>query len=167
MNLALYPTMLPSTTCWILQIHMEDITDFPSGLDTASQTSFFLNWYSPSFLLGYLFIAGRFCINDVTKKCHRTTLCLRPRHTILHFGLFLELLSLVLRNKSHPSFLVGDCTRSFLQVKCICMVRNIKAYSQWKICMHKYMIMQLFQPIQYSSISHGKFLDALMGPLID
>ena len=31
-NLALYPTMLPSTTCWILQIHMEDNMEFPSGL---------------------------------------------------------------------------------------------------------------------------------------
>ena len=43
----------------------------------------------------------------------------------------LELWSLVLRNKSHPCFLVGDCMRSFLQVKCIsCMVRTIqKAYS--------------------------------------
>ena len=29
------------------------------------------------------------------------------------------------------------------------------------------MIMQLFYPIQDSSISHGNFLDALMGPLID
>ena len=45
---------------------------------------------------------------------------------ILHFGLFLELSPLVLRNKSHPSFVVGDCMRSFLQVKCTsCMVRNI------------------------------------------
>ena len=30
------------------------------------------------FLLGYFFIAGRFCINDVTQRCHITTLCLRP-----------------------------------------------------------------------------------------
>ena len=29
------------------------------------------------------------------------------------------------------------------------------------------MIMQLFYPIQDSSISHKKFLDSLMGPLID
>ena len=31
-NISLYPTMLSSTTCWILQIHMEDTTDFPLGL---------------------------------------------------------------------------------------------------------------------------------------
>ena len=38
----------------------------------------------------------------------------------------LELSSLFLWNKSHPSFLASDCTRSFLQVKCTsCMVRNI------------------------------------------
>ena len=30
------------------------------------------------FLLGYFFIAGRLCINDVTQQCHITTLCLRP-----------------------------------------------------------------------------------------
>ena len=43
----------------------------------------------------------------------------------MFIGVNLELSSLVLRNKSHP-FLVGDCMRSFLQVKCIsCMVRNI------------------------------------------
>ena len=28
--------------------------------------------------LGYFFIAGRFCINDVAQQCHITTLCLRP-----------------------------------------------------------------------------------------
>ena len=32
---------------------------------------------------------------------------MKSRHVILHFGLFLELSSLVLRNKSHPSFLVS------------------------------------------------------------
>ena len=76
------------------------------------------------FLLGYFFIAGRLCINDFTQQCHITRVSLRPlsffwkyRHIILHLGFFLELSSLVLRNKSHPSFLVGDCTWSFLQVK--------------------------------------------------
>ena len=83
------------------------------------------------FLLGFLFIAGRFFINDVTQLCYITALCLRSLlwkycHIILHLGFFLELSSLVLRNKSHPYFLVGDCMRYFLQVKCIsCMVRNI------------------------------------------
>ena len=42
------------------------------------------------------------------------------------FRVNLELLSLDLWNKSHPSFLVDDCMWSFLQFKCIsCMVRNI------------------------------------------
>ena len=44
----------------------------------------------------------------------------------MFIGVNLELSSLVLWNKSHPSFLVGDCTRSFQQVKYTnCMVRNI------------------------------------------
>ena len=85
------------------------------------------------FLLGYFFIARRICINDVTQQCHITALCLRPLSyfegiVILFFILyyFLELSSLVLWNKSHPSFLVGDCTRYLLQLKFIsCMVRNI------------------------------------------
>ena len=46
-------------------------------------------------------------------------------HYIHYIILHLELSSLVLRNKFHPSLLVGDCTRSFLQVKFSCMIRNI------------------------------------------
>ena len=84
------------------------------------------------FLLGYFFIAGRIYINDVTQQrshnyvVSETSFFLwKHRHIILHLGLFLELSSLGLRKKSHPSFL-GDCMRSFLQVKCIsCMVRKI------------------------------------------
>ena len=77
-------------------------------------------------------------MNDVTQQCLITTLCLRPLSfcesiVILFFILdyFLELSSLILQNKSHPSFLVGDCTQSFLQVKCTsCMFRTFhKAYS--------------------------------------
>ena len=30
------------------------------------------------FILGYFFIAGRLCINDVAQKCHITRVCLRP-----------------------------------------------------------------------------------------
>ena len=60
------------------------------------------------FLLGDFFIVGRFCSNDVAQQYHITALCLRC-HIILHLVLFLELLSLVLWNKSHPSFLVGKC----------------------------------------------------------
>ena len=79
------------------------------------------------FLVGYFFIAGRLCINDVTQQCHITALCLRPLYLFESIVLlFIELLSLVLWNKSHPYFLVGDCTQYFLHIKCIsCMVRNI------------------------------------------
>ena len=46
------------------------------------------------FLLGFFFIAGRFCINDVAQQCYINALCLRSllwkyHHIILHFGLFL------------------------------------------------------------------------------
>ena len=42
--------------------------------------------------------------------------------------MFIELSSLVLRNKSHPSFLLGGCTWPFLQFKCTsCMVRTTYA----------------------------------------
>ena len=45
--------------------------------------------------------------------------------------MFIGLSSLVLRNKSRPSFLGGGCTGPFLQFKCTsCMVRTIS----WKIC---------------------------------
>ena len=57
------------------------------------------------------------------------------RHGVSDLGSFrfifiwvnLEFSSLVLRNKSHPSFLVGGCTGPFLQFKCTSyMVRTIK-----------------------------------------
>ena len=56
------------------------------------------SWTGLPFILGYFFMDGRFCINDVAA------------FVILFFilGLFLELSSLVLRNKSHSSLLVGD-----------------------------------------------------------
>ena len=78
------------------------------------------------FLPDYFFIARRICINDVAQQCHILYWALlKSHHTILHFVLFLELSSLVLQNKSHPLFLVGDCTLFFLQVKCVsCMVRK-------------------------------------------
>ena len=90
------------------------------------------------FLLGYFFIAWKalhqWCHSTVSHNCtvSKTSFFLSKYHCIiLHLGFFLELSSLVLRNKSHPSFLVGDCKRSFLQFKCIsCMVRTFhKVYS--------------------------------------
>ena len=39
--------MLPLAACLILNIHLEETTDFPSGLGTTFQTSFFImDWYS-------------------------------------------------------------------------------------------------------------------------
>ena len=64
------------------------------------------SWTGLPFLLGYLFIARRFFINDVT--------------AFVIFILHLELSSLVLWNKFYPSLLVGN----FLQVKYICMARK-------------------------------------------
>ena len=55
---------------------MEDITDFPSGLETISQTSFLMiNCYS---LIIASFIARKVSINDVTQLCYTTRVCLRP-----------------------------------------------------------------------------------------
>ena len=62
-----------------------------------------------SYWIGIPFLLGRFCINDVTAF-------------IILFFIF-ELSSLVLQNKSH--YCRQLCMRSFLQVKCICMVRSI------------------------------------------
>ena len=58
----------------------------------------------------------------------------------------LELSSLVLRNKSHPSFLVGDYVRdlSYKSNAFVWIETFHQEYSYWKIRMHKYMIMQLF-----------------------
>ena len=55
------------------------------------------SWIGLPFLLGYLFIAGRFFINDVA--------------AFVIFILHLEVSSLVLWNKSYPSLLVGDYVR--------------------------------------------------------
>ena len=53
--------------------------------------------------------------------------------------------------------------RSFLQVKCICMVRTFhKEYSYWQMLMHKYMSMQLLQPINI----HPYFTETFQMPSI-
>ena len=68
-------------------------------------------------------VLHQWCRSTVSHNCtvSKASWILWKYHHIL-----LYLSSLVLRNKSHPSFLVYDFTRSFLQVKCIsCMVRNI------------------------------------------
>ena len=138
-----YAFFLWEASCYKYLLVSHDVSiycmlDLANQLQTSLQVSIphprhHSSWTSTllPFLLGYFFIAGRICINDVTQQCLITTMCLRYilwkyRHIILHLGFFLELSSLVLRNKSHPSWLVRDCTWSFLQVKCIsCMVRNI------------------------------------------
>ena len=85
------------------------------------------------FLLGYFFISWKalqqWCRSTVSHNytvCKTSWILWKYHHINLYLGLFLEPSSLVLRNKSHPSFLVGDYTWSFLQVKCTsCMIRNI------------------------------------------
>ena len=98
---------------------------FSSGLDTAP-------WHHSSWT-GLPFLLGGWKV--LHQWCHCT------RHIILHF----EMSSLALRKKSSFFFACRQLyMRSFLQVKCICMVRTFnKEYSYWQILMHKYMIMQL------------------------
>ena len=80
----------------------------------------------PFFLLGCFFIAGRICINDVTQQCHITGVCSRPL-TFSRSPTWSTILLCILNDLSCPSWssLVGDCKRSFLQVKFSCMIRNI------------------------------------------
>ena len=76
------------------------------------------------------------------KVLHQWCRCIHHIH--------LELSSLVLWNKSHPSLFVGDFTRSFLQVKCISwMIRNISSgiFIMKNYFASIYMIMKLFYPI--------------------
>ena len=134
-----YAFFLCEASCYKYYLVTYCMLDIADPLRTSLQVSISHPRYHSSwigillpFILGYFFIAGRLCINDVSQQCHITGVSLRPllfhwkyHHIILHLGFFLELSSLVLRNKSHPSFLVGVCMRSFLQVKCISMVRNI------------------------------------------
>ena len=82
-NLALYPMMF--------HLLLDGTTKFPSRIDSASQTSFFLNWSSLSSWL----------LLHAWKVQHQLCHCIR-------FTLHLEMSSLVLQNKSHPSLLVGD-----------------------------------------------------------
>ena len=86
--------------------------------------------YSPSLssclLLHSWNVLHQWCRTTMSHNCivYETSWSLIILFFILDY--FLNCHSLVLRNKSHPSFLIGDCTWSFLQVKCIsCMVRNI------------------------------------------
>ena len=87
---------------WCFHLLHDRTTNFPLGLDTTSYTSFLLNW---SFLYYFLLL-------------HWWCRCIR--HIILH----LELSLLVLRNKSHPCLLVGDCVCD-LSYKENAFVRNI------------------------------------------
>ena len=125
------------TRCFHL-LHVGSCRSIWKTLRTSLQVSILHPRYHSSstgtllpFIIGFFFITRRFFINDVTQQCYITALCLRSLlwnycHITLHLGFFLELLSLVLQKKSHPSFLVGDCMWYFLQVKCTsCMIRNI------------------------------------------
>ena len=46
------------------------------------------SWTGLPFLLGYFFIAGRFCNNDVAQQCHITALCLRPLEVSSYYSSF-------------------------------------------------------------------------------
>ena len=84
-----------------------------------------------SFWNGLPFLLGIFCINDVAVF-------------VILFFIF-ELLSLVLRNKSHSSLFAGDyvCDLSYKSNAFVWLETFHKEYSYWQILMHKYMIMQL------------------------
>ena len=100
--------------------------NFSSCLDTAP-------WHHSSWtdLLGYFFIAGIFCINDVTA------------FIILFF--ILNCCHLFFGTSLHSSLLVGDyvCDLSYKSNLVVWLETILKEYSYWKIIMHKYMIMQL------------------------
>ena len=84
----------------------DEVMNFSSGLNTTP-------WHHSSWT-GLPFLLGGWKI--LHQWCHRTC------HIILHF----EMSSLVLRNKSSFFFACRRlCMRYFLQVKFICMVRNI------------------------------------------
>ena len=115
-------------------------TNFPSRIDTASQTSLFLTF----------FIAGRFCINDVT-----TFVILFFILNCCHLFFRTSLIILCL--------LVGDyvCDLSYKSNAFVWLETFHKEYSYWKILMLKYMIMKLLQLVQHSSISHRNFYRCL------
>ena len=118
---------------------MEDTTYFPVCPETISNTSFLMiNCYSliiASFIAMVIFI-----LRGGSTALWSSFL----RHDVSNPGsfkfMFIELPSLVLRNKSHPCFLVGGCAGPFLQFKCTsCMVRTISqnicitknSYASW------------------------------------
>ena len=103
--------------------------NFSSGLDTAPWHH--SSWTNLPFLLSYFFMAGRFCINDVT-TCH-IILCL---WTVVPCSSKLSL---------HSSLLVGDyvCGLSYKSNAFVWLETFHKEYLYWQVLMHKYMIMQL------------------------
>ena len=116
---------------------MEYTTYFPLCLEIISYTSFpMINYYSliialfySSWVISYTHVV--FILRGGSTTLWSSFFC----HGVSDPGsfrfMFIGLSSLVLRNKSHPSFLVGGCTGPFLQFKCTsCMVRTIS----WNIC---------------------------------
>ena len=79
-----------------------------------------------------------------------------------YYSLSLNYRRLFFRTSIHSSLLVGNyvCDISYKSNAFLWLETFHKEYSQWQILMHKYVIMQLFQPIKHSSISHRNFLDA-------
>ena len=132
-----------------LYIHMEDTTYFPLCLEIISYTSFpIINCYSliiASFIAIFFHLELSlipmvvFILWGGSTALWSSFFCHGVSDPGSFWFMFIELSSLVLRNKSHPSFLLGGCTWPFLQFKCTsCMVRNI-SYNKKFLC-----IMQLF-----------------------
>ena len=114
---------------WCFHLLHDGTMNFSPGLDTTPWHN--SSWTSLPFILSYFFMAGRFCINDVTEYII-LFFVLKCRH--LFFGTSL-----------HSSLLVGDyvCDLSYKSNAFVWLETFHKDYSYWQILMHKYMIMQL------------------------
>ena len=113
-NLSLYPTMF--------HLLHDGTMNFSSGLDNMPWHH--SSWTGLPFLLSYFFMAGRFCINDVTA------------FIILFF--VLKCRHLFFRTSLHSSLLVGDyvCGLSYKSNAIVRLETFHKEYSYWQVLMH-------------------------------
>ena len=121
MNLALYPTMFPSTTWWN---------------------------YKPSFtyrycILDIILLELVFHFFLVTSSWLEGSVSMMS----LYSSYYSSLWNVVTCSSEQVSFFLACrrlCMQNFLKSKCISMVRTFyKEYLYWQVLMHKYMIMQL------------------------
>ena len=114
---------------WCFHLLHDETMNFSSGLDTAPWHH--SSWTGLPFLIGYLFMDGRFYINDVTAFIILFFI-LNCRH--LFFG-----------TRLHSSLLVGDyvCDLSYKSNAFVWLETFHKEHSYWQVIMHKYTIMQL------------------------